>query len=81
MTENINNLIIEHLRVIRADIGNIKDDMREVKHRLASLETSMAGVKRENVLLYETTATQHASYDRLAERVERIERRLDIIHD
>jgi hypothetical protein len=26
MTDNIENLILEHLRAIRADIGGIKDD-------------------------------------------------------
>lgn len=37
MTDNVENLILEHLRAIRADIGGIKEDVREIKQRLASL--------------------------------------------
>ena len=48
MTESVESSILEHLRGIRADIGVIKDDVREVKHRLSSLIRSMADVKREN---------------------------------
>jgi hypothetical protein len=78
MTDNIENIILEHLRAIRADINSIRDDIREMKHRMIRLDGSMAGVKKDAAVQYETTATQHAAYDRLAERVERIERRLDI---
>ncbi|MDS4022156.1 MAG: hypothetical protein RKR03_16900 [Candidatus Competibacter sp.] len=38
MADNVENLILEHLRAIRADIGGIKDDVREIKQRLTSLE-------------------------------------------
>jgi hypothetical protein len=51
MTDNIENLILEHLRVIRADIGGIKDDVREVKQQLTSLEAAVAGLRRDNANL------------------------------
>ena len=78
MTENVENLVLEHLRAIRADVSGIKDDVREIKHRLTSLEGAVAGIKRDQAASYADTADQHARYDRLAERVERIERRLEI---
>jgi chromosome segregation ATPase len=81
MTDNVENLILEHLRAIRADISGIKDDVREIKQRLTSLEAAVAGLRRDNANLYDDMAGHHARYDRLAERVERIERRLDLRND
>ena len=48
MTDNVENLILEHLRAIRADIGGIKDDVRDIKQRLTSLEAAVAGLRRDN---------------------------------
>ena len=78
MVDNVENLILEHLRAMRADISTIKDDMREVKQRLTSLEVSVASLRRDNAHLFLDSAEHNARYDRLSERVERIERRLDI---
>ena len=47
MTENVENLVLEHLRAIRADVSGIRDDVREIKHRLTSLEGAVAGIKRD----------------------------------
>ena len=81
MTDNVENLILEHLRAIRADISGIKDDVREIKQRLTSLEAAVAGLRRDNANLYGDMADHHTRYDRLAERMERIERRLDLRND
>ena len=78
MADNVENLILEHLRAIHADIGGIKEDVREIKQRLTSLEAAVAGLRRDNANLYSDVIDQQARYDRLAERVERIERRLDL---
>lgn len=78
MADNIENLILEHLRAIRADIGGIKEDVREIKQRLTSLEAAVAGLRRDNANLYSDVIDQQTRYDRLTERVERIERRLDL---
>ncbi|HHW77103.1 MAG TPA: hypothetical protein GX399_08785 [Xanthomonadaceae bacterium] len=78
MVDNVENLILEHLRAIRADIGGIKDDVREIKQRLTSLEAAVAGLRRDSANLYGDVIDQQARYDRLAERLERIERRLDL---
>ena len=78
MTENVENRVLEHLCAIRIDVSAIKDDVREIKHRITSLVGAVAGLKRHQAASYADTADQHARYDRLAERVERIERRLEI---
>lgn len=78
MVDKVENLILEPLRVIRVDIATVKTDTREIKQRLTSLEAGSAGQRRDTAQLYGDVADQHARYDRLAERVARIERRLEI---
>jgi hypothetical protein len=48
MTDNLDSLILEHLRAIRADIVGIKDDTREIKSRLTSVEHSIVGLRKES---------------------------------
>jgi hypothetical protein len=38
MTEEPANLVLEHLRYIRAGMDGLREDMRDVKRRLTSLE-------------------------------------------
>lgn len=76
--DNVENLILEHLRAIRADMGSVKDDLREVKQRLSSLESAVGGIKRDMGDLYTEDAIHHTRYDRLLERLERIEKRLEL---
>ena len=79
MTENVESIILEHLRHIRVRVDRNAEDMLDVKQRLSSLEQSMVHVKRELVSGDETDARQQVSLDRLADRIERIERRLELI--
>ncbi len=63
MTE-AENLVLEHLRHIRGAVDALRDDMRDVKVRLGTLETQYASLSNR--------------IDRLDGRVERIERRLSL---
>lgn len=56
--ENVESIIIEHLRAMRADTAGIREDMREVKQRLASVETGIGGLKRDASDLYMENAAQ-----------------------
>lgn len=78
MDENISSLILEHLRGMRAKIDTMAEDMVEVKHRLASLETSHATLLQRVGHLASQIAQQQVSFDRLSERVRRIETRLEL---
>jgi hypothetical protein len=64
MTE-AESLVLEHLRHIRRAADDLRDDMREVKGRLGILETQDANMS--------------SRLDRIDMRVERIERRLDLV--
>jgi hypothetical protein len=45
---DIDNLILEYLRAIRADLATVKEDTRDIKSRLTSVETDIASLKRDN---------------------------------
>ena len=79
MTDNVENVILENLRHIRGRVDRIAEDMTDVKLRLSGIDSAMVLVKREVTYGDETDARQQLSLDRLADRIERIERRLDLI--
>ena len=41
MTDNTENLVLEHLRHIRARVDQIADDMTDFKHRMSGLEQAI----------------------------------------
>jgi hypothetical protein len=79
MSANVESLIIEHLRHIRGRVDQIADDMTTVKLRLSNIEEGLALMKRGTALDELTLAQHQSTIDKLAERLERIERRLEII--
>ena len=44
MNNSIENLVLEHLKAIRADAQDLKADMQDVKMRLSEVEHSLASV-------------------------------------
>jgi uncharacterized protein (UPF0335 family) len=81
MTENIQNLVAEQLLHIRGRVDRLAEDMGDLKRRMSSLENAMVLVKREVSAGDETSARQQVSLDRVFDRIERIERRLDLIEN
>ena len=79
MAEEVNNLVLEHLRAIRADVHEIKTVQREHGHRLTRVEIALAGIRRDQALDSENLARMDLRVDRLSEDVERIKRRLDLV--
>lgn len=71
MTEDVENLVLEHLRHIRGRVDQIAEDLGTVKLRLSSLESQVAGLHGDN-------AIAHQRMDRMDARLERIERRLEL---
>ena len=78
MTDNVENLILDHLRHMRSKIDTIADGMDDLKVRMSSLESAMVGVKREVNHGEETDARQQVSLDKLMKRIERIEQRPEL---
>ena len=78
MTDEPGNLVLEHLRHIRADIAGLREDVREIKHRQNDAARIFASLRREQAGDAETVAHVEARLDRFGERLERVERRLDL---
>ena len=65
MTEETENLVLEHLRAIRSDISQVKGDVQEIKARMTAVEGRL-GIMQQ-------------SFDRHDERLARIETRVDLV--
>jgi chromosome segregation ATPase len=78
VTENVENLILEQLRLIRGDTANIKADVSEVKMPLTSLKERLTLVERGIANLHGDLAIVQLRLDRQGDRIERIEKRLDL---
>ena len=76
--ENVDNIILEHLRAMRADISCIRGDISEVRQRLTGLEFASGDIKRHTGNLYSEHASQNICHDRLTARMEKIERRIEL---
>ncbi len=52
MSDNVENLILEHLRILRLEIQTLRTEMhtefKDVKLRMSSIEAAMVSIKRES---------------------------------
>ncbi len=78
MAETVDNLMLEHLKKIQAEQSASRERDAEILSRLAHIETSVARLARDGADNFtEVIADRHA-VDKLKERIERIERRLEL---
>lgn len=75
---NIENLMLEHLKKIQAELAEIRQDGTEIKSRLGSIESGIARITRDEAGNYGEIIENRHMYDKLAERIGKIERRLEI---
>lgn len=82
MNDNVENLVLEQLRALRGDILNFRaesqSDMSEIKHRLSRVESGIASMRGENAGTQEDVYRQQTVIDAIKERLQRIEKRLEI---
>lgn len=71
MTDEMQNIVLEHLRLIRASVDDLKTEVRNFNLRVGSTEHQIAGFQ----LL---TAGQNAEIDHIKVRLDRVEKRLDL---
>ncbi len=83
MTEPVDNLLPEHLKSLRNELREFRDEFHveteNLKHRMSALESAMINVKREVATGDETDARHQVQIDQLVERIRRIEKRLELI--
>ena len=71
VTDDVANLILERLRRIGDDVGDMRREMRSLAMRVGNLESSVAGLRNE-------VAGVSIRLDHVNERLDRVERRLEI---
>lgn len=79
MNDNVENLVLEHLRALRSDSAETRSDLREIKLRLSAMETSLARVGRDAAHNYSEQIEDRHRVDSLLERIARIEKRLELV--
>jgi hypothetical protein len=70
-----NNIVLEHLRGMRAELAALRTETRE---RLDRIETRMSAMETTLGSLYALAGTDRESVHSLTRRIERIERRLEL---
>lgn len=76
MSDQPDNLVLLYLRRLDERTGRMEEDMRDLKGRATLLEQRVAAGFTH---LEGTIAHQTARLDRLENRLERVERRLDLL--
>ena len=76
--ENVDNLVIEHLKRIQAEQSSARERDAEILRRLSQIELGVARIARDAGENYAEIIEDRHSMDKLKERIERIERRLEI---
>ena len=71
MTDNVDNLVLDLLQAIRADIADLKDRITGVEVQLSALGQQVAGLA---VAVY----SGKSELDTVKRRLDRIERRLEL---
>ncbi|MFT3779544.1 MAG: hypothetical protein QM772_14955 [Ottowia sp.] len=76
--ENVDNLVIEHLKKIQAEQSSARERDAEIPRRLSQIELGIARIARDSGENYAEIIEDRHTVDKLKERIERIERRLEI---
>ena len=71
MTAETENILLEVLKRIQAEMADMRDDISELKTRATALDEHMGG-------LIIQVSGNNTRLDRIDERIKRIERRLEI---
>ena len=83
MGDNVKNLILKHLRILRSEIQTLRTEMhtefKDVKLRMSSIENAMVSVKHDSADIRGDYVRQQISIDNIVERIQRIEKRLELV--
>jgi hypothetical protein len=78
MADNVENLMFEHLKKFQATLDRIGTDLRELKTRQNETHSAVIGLRRDQVNDADVAAHIHVQLDSLKDRLDRIERRLEL---
>ena len=82
MSDDVDNLILEQLKGFRNEFRDFRtkydQDMDDVKHRWIVLERGQGTMKHEAADQYDNYVRQQTAIDQLTQRIEHLERRLEL---
>ena len=78
MSDNVENLMLEHLKKFQTTLDSMQRGIRELKVRQSETHTAVLALRRDQLNDAEVTAGVQAQMDRFGDRLDRIERRLDL---
>ncbi|MBU2769360.1 hypothetical protein HAP94_25175 [Acidithiobacillus ferrivorans] len=78
MTEQTDNLVLEQLRKIRMELDAARERDHEIMTRLSGIEIGITRIARDEAGNYAEIIQDRHTVDRIRERLDRIERRLEL---
>ena len=78
MTENVESLLLEHMKRFQASLDRMERRLDEMTARMTTLEGSVVSIMQHWTNLSAADATQQISIDNVNRRLDRIERRLEL---
>ena len=78
MTDNVENLMLEHLKLFQATLERIERKLSELTTRQTDTHAAVLGLRRDQVNDAESSAHLQVQLDDVRDRLERLERRLDL---
>jgi ubiquinone biosynthesis protein UbiJ len=78
MTAEIENLILEHLKIIQSELVSMRRRIDETYERVINVERLAGRQAAEVAHMQSEIITDRHRVDRLEQRLERIERRLEL---
>ena len=78
MTDDVENLMLEHLKRFQATLDDVKRDVREIKMRQSETHAAVIGLRRDQLSDAAITAHMQVQMDSFHDRLDRIERRLEL---
>lgn len=78
MTETVENIMLQHLIKIQTEQAASRERDAEIMARLGMIESGIARISRDESANYAEIVQDRHSVDKLKERIERIERRLEL---
>ena len=80
MSDNVDNLILEHLKRFQATLDSVENRLGDLTNRMANVEGSLVSVVQQIGHFAAVGATQQLAIDHINARLDRIERRLELTH-
>ena len=78
MAPEIENLLLEHMRAIRAQLDDLARGLSELRARVSSIEHHLATIDHHLANMQGDIAVIHQRLDDQGTRLDRIERRLEL---